>query len=95
MKANYTSSVSSAKGSVRYYETSRAREGEDRSIWGRDGQISRDKAYEMLDRHHTRSVAATRLVFSIEKDGDADRMCTSRCVALVRRRRAGGCRSGR
>ncbi len=72
VKANYTQSVSSAKGSVRYYETSRVREGEDRSIWDRDGDISRDKAYEMLDRHHTKSVAATRLVFSIEKDGDAD-----------------------
>ena len=72
MKANYTPSLEGAKGSVRYYETSGAREGEDRSIWGKDGEISRDEAYGMLDRHHTRSVAATRLVFSIEKDGDAD-----------------------
>ena len=72
VKANYTPSVSSAKGSVRYYETSNVKSGEDRSIWDGNDEISREEAYRRLESHHTKSIAATRLVFSVEKDWDVD-----------------------
>lgn len=52
VKTSYTRSVSQAKGSVRYMEHRQDDQGErqHRPLFDRDGELSRQEAYERLDR---------------------------------------------
>ncbi len=69
VRGNYTRQVAGAKASLRYY-LSRQRGPEEpaRGLWGKDGPLTRQEAYALLDRYQDRGVAAHRLILSPAAD---------------------------
>ncbi len=69
VRGNYTRQVAGAKASLRYY-LSRQRGPEEpaRGLWGKDGPLTRQEAYALLDRYQDRGVATHRLILSPAAD---------------------------
>ena len=69
VRGNDTRQVAGAKASLRYY-LSRERGPEEpaRGPWGKDGPLTRQEAYALLDRYQDRGVAAHRLLLSPAAD---------------------------
>src|SRR2546430_1141294 len=71
VKANYTKHASGAKASVRYIEHRPGKDGQQitRSLFGHDGHLSRQEAYQMIDAAEQGSVFF-RFVISPDPKGE-------------------------
>jgi hypothetical protein len=71
VKANYTKHASGAKASIRYIEHRPGKDGQHitRSLFGHDGQLSRQEAYQMIDAAEQGSVFF-RFVISPDPKGE-------------------------
>ncbi len=69
VRGNYTRQVAGAKASLRYYLfRERGPEEPARELWGKNGPLTRQEAYALLDRYQDRGVAAHRLILSPAAD---------------------------
>ncbi len=69
VRGNYTRQVAGAKASLRYYLSRERGPGEPaRELWGKDGPLTRQEAYALLDRYQDRGVATHRLILSPAAD---------------------------
>ncbi len=73
LRHTYTRSRDTARAGLRYYQMRpRGDDEPPRSIFGRDGTMTRDEAYRLLDQHQARGYLAHRLMLSPGADERPD-----------------------
>ena len=73
LRHSYTRNRDTARAALRYYQMRPRGEGEPpRSLFTRDGTVSRDEAYRMLDAHQARGYLVHRLMLSPAADERPD-----------------------
>jgi type IV secretory pathway VirD2 relaxase len=76
LRHTYTRDRDTARAALRYYQMRPRGEGEPpRSLFTREGTVSRDEAYRMLDEHQARGYLVHRLMFSPADDEQPDDLC--------------------
>lgn len=70
VKANYTPDMGAAGAHVRYIDRRGVEREPGERLWNAGGAVTREEARALLAAHRTRSVAATRLVISVEGPED-------------------------
>jgi len=84
LRHTYTRNRDTARAGLRYYQMRPRGEGEPpRSLFTKDGTVSRAEAYHLLDTHQARGYLAHRLMLSPAVDEQPDDLRALTCSVMV------------